>query len=155
MKNFVLCLTFSILIFTAACDVQSGITKKSVEKYVPTPTPLPSATVAEEPIDPADIVTVDIAEPGPTISINTPEEAKRVECREFNRVMVNGHNKEVNITGACSRLTINGVNNKITMTAASEIVINGSENKVGHTKFVNGKRPAVTDNGSGNSVSVL
>lgn len=108
--------------------------------------------MVEEPIDPADIINVDTAAPGPQIQINTPEEAKKANCSKYNRVMVNGHNKEVNITGACSQLSINGLNNKITVGAVSEVVINGNENAIGYSKFVNGKRPMITDNGSGNSV---
>lgn len=142
-----------VVVFSG-CDVQSGITKKSVEKYVPTPTPAPSATVAEQPVDPADVVTADTAEPGEMLQVNTADDAKKgAKCDKFNRVMINGHNKEVNVTGVCSRLSVNGNNNKIKMAAAAEVVINGNENVVEYSKYANGKRPIVTDNGTGNDVS--
>ena len=152
MKNLALYTTLAVCVFAAACDVQSGITKKSVEKYAPTPTP-EKKVVVEEPIDPADVVSVDTAAEGPKLSVNKPEEGKRVNCNKYNRVTVNGHNHEVNIVGACKQLMVNGLKNRITAAGVAEIVINGDENEVEYTKYVNGKKPLITDNGSGNTVT--
>jgi hypothetical protein len=136
----------------AACDVQSGITKKSLEQYNPTPTPERTATPVEI-IDPADIVTVDAAVAGPNININKPEEAKKVRCDKYNRVIINGDGKVVKIEGYCKQIMINADKSRITVAAVSEIVFNGHDNTVEHVKFINGKKPLVTDSGSGNTVT--
>ncbi|MEK7855289.1 MAG: hypothetical protein AAB288_04300, partial [Acidobacteriota bacterium] len=60
MKPFALVLLLIPISLVTACDPQSGMTKKGLEKYNPTPTPEIVKQV-EEPIDPADIVTVDTA----------------------------------------------------------------------------------------------
>ena len=54
MKYAALTTAFALCFFVSGCDVQSGITQKSLEKYQPTPTPEKIATPPEEPIDPAD-----------------------------------------------------------------------------------------------------
>lgn len=152
MKTFTLYTTLVICAFIAACDVQSGITKKSVEKYAPTPTP-EKTVVVEEPIDPADVIAVDTTAQGPLIQINKAEEAKKVvNCDKYNRVMVNGDAKEVNLKGACGQLMINGNNNKITAVALTEIIVNGQGNNVQYSKYANGKKPLVKDNGGGSTV---
>ena len=151
MKNLALYTAIVVLALAAGCEVQSEIAKKSVEKYVPTPTPVRSV-VPEEPVDPADVVTVDTGVQGPSMSVNKPEEGKRVRCDKYNRVLVNGHGKEVNIQGACKQLMVNGNRNQVKAASATEIIVNGDGNTVEYSKFVNGNRPSITDNGSGNSI---
>lgn len=151
MKNLALYTILVVFALAAGCDVQSGITKKSVEKYIPTPTPTVSVEPVE-PIDPADVVTVDTSVEGPKITVNKPEEGKNVKCDKYNRVAVNGHGHQVRIEGACKQLMVNGNKNRVTAAAATEIVINGDGNTVEYSKVVNGNRPLITDNGSGNSV---
>jgi Protein of unknown function (DUF3060) len=152
MKNLGLYITLVIFTLFAACDVQSGITKKSVEKYAPTPTPEKKVEVVEQ-IDPADIITVDTSVQGPMISINKAEEAKKiVKCDKYNRVMVNGDAKEVKIIGVCSQLMINGNRSKVAAVASAEIIVNGRENAVQYSKYANGKKPLIKDNGDGNTV---
>ena len=139
-----------VFAFSAACDVQSGMTKKSVEKYTATPTP--AATVAAaQPIDPADVINVDTAAQGPPISINKTDQ-KTADCDKYNRVTVNGDGREVNIKGTCSQLMINGDNAKVTAVALTEIIINGHDNNVQYSKYANGARPVIKDNGSGNTI---
>ena len=150
MRNsFIAFAVLSISIF-ASCDVQSGISKKSVEKYGPTPTPSISPTPVEEPIDPADVVQVDTTLEGPSIPISGPKDKLNVVCDKYNRVMVNGGGKVVNVKGVCSKIMLNGNGNDITAEATTEIVFNGSENKVRYSRYANGKRPLVTDNKGGN-----
>ena len=60
MKTTILSIAIIICSFPSACDVQSDITKKSVEKYNTSPTPVINIPTPE-PIDPADVVTVDAA----------------------------------------------------------------------------------------------
>lgn len=142
-------------IVLTSCDVQSGITKKAVEKYQPTPTPSISPTPTEIPIDPADVVVVDTSLQGEAILINGPNAKKTVTCTKFNRVMVNDSDNVVTIKGACRQITINGKRNEVTADAAMEFVINGTENNIRYSRFVNGKRPAVTQNGPVNVVEKI
>ena len=151
MKSFIIT-TLVIFAFACACDVQSGITKKSVEKYAPTPTP-ENKVVVEEPIDPADVIAVETAAQGLTISVSKEEDAKKVvRCDKYNRVMVNGDAKEVKIIGACSQIMINGSRSKVTAVAATEIILNGQANIVEYSKYASGKKPLIKDNGVGNTV---
>jgi hypothetical protein len=150
MKIFSVYIAVIIFSFVTACDVQSGMSKKSVEKYTTTPTP--AATVAAaEPIDPADVVQVDTASPGPPIAINKATE-KTANCDKYNRVTVNGDGREVTIKGVCSQIMVNGDNARITAIAASEIIVNGHNNTFQYSKYPNGARPVVKDNGSGNTI---
>lgn len=137
----------------ASCDVQSGITKKSVEKYAPTPTPSPSPT--PEPIDPADIVRVDTKAQGGMVPVNESDEKKDVECSKYEQVMVNGDGAAITIKGACRQILVNGDRNEITAEAASEIVFNGNENSVKYYRYVNGERPFVTDNSKTNNAEKI
>lgn len=146
----------SIIILFAAllisCEVQSGISKKSVEKYTETPTPEAVVKPTEEPIDPADAIEVNIGEQGPPISINDQAEGKRANCSKYNRVMVNGDGMKFDIRGACSQIMINGDRNNITAEAMAEVVLNGHENNIQYLKYINAKRPLITDNGQGNLI---
>ena len=152
MKSPGLNIMLIICAAVSACDVQSGITKKSVEKYEASPTPA-WKVVVDEPIDPADSITADTSVEGPEISINKPEEAKRVvRCDKYNRVMVNGDARVVTITGVCSRIMVNGTRSKVSAVAAAEIIVNGRENSVEYSKYANAKRPVIKDNGSGNNI---
>ncbi len=134
------------------CDVQSGMTKKGLEKYNPSPTPTINLPTPE-PIDPADVVTVDTSLQGPTVNINKPDEARKAKCGKYNRVAINTDGQEVKIDGVCSQVMINGDGNNVTVTAVSEVVINGTGNSVKFSKYVNGKHPIVTDNTGGSTVS--
>lgn len=144
----------SVAVF-ASCDVQSGIAKKSVEDFQPTPTPSISPTPTEEPIDSADVVTVDTADQGATLSVNGPEEKQTVNCTKYNRVMINGAANVVTVKGACWQIMINGDRNQVAAEAVSEIVVNGGDNTVNYTRYANGKRPIVTENRPGNVVEKI
>lgn len=151
MKNWLIAFTIFALSAVAACDPQSGMSKKGVEKYIATPTPSISPTPTEEPIDPADVVQVDTTtERGPTININTPKDKMNVVCDKYNRVMVNGEPKVVTVKGACSQIMINARESDVTAEAVTEIVFNGPGNKVRYSRYANGKRPVVVDNTGGN-----
>ncbi|HMQ04599.1 MAG TPA: DUF3060 domain-containing protein [Pyrinomonadaceae bacterium] len=144
--------SIAVMLAASACDVQSGITRNSVEKHKQSPTPA-AARTPEPPIDPADVVTVDVAVPGPNININKPEARKKFNCAKFNRVIVNADGKDIAVDGACQQIMINGDNNKVAAVAVAEIVFNGSGNTVEHTKYVNGKRPIIADNTRSNTVT--
>ena len=152
MKNFVL---FALLFagsLTTSCDVQSGITKKSVEKYAPTPAPDKTVEVVEQ-IDPNDVITVDTALDGPKLLVNRDADRTTVNCNKYNRVAVNVDAKEITIKGTCKQLMINGDRNQVVVVAVSEIVLNGGENDIRYSKYANGKKPLVTDSGSGNTIT--
>ena len=150
----VLIVIFAAVMFSA-CDVQSGIAKKSVEKYAPSPTPTPSPAATPVPIDPADVITVETPESGPQISFNGPETKKTLNCTKFNRVMINQDDAEITVNGVCSQMVVNGDDNKIAMVAVSEVVFNGDGNTVTHTKYANGKHILTSDNSGSNSVEKI
>jgi hypothetical protein len=152
MKLTTTLLALACFALAAGCDVQSGITKKSVEKYEPTPLPSVAPTPVPLPIEPADIVTVDTSMQGEIKSVNGPGKTEKVTCDKYNEVMVNNAENIVTIKGACSRITVNGERNTINAEAAMTIVFNGSDNKLTHTRYANGKHPVVTDNRGGNTV---
>ncbi len=152
MKIFAFCVAFVALVALNGCDVQSGMTKKGLEKYNPSPTPTINIPTPE-PIDPADVVTVDTSLQGPTVNVNKPEEAKRAKCTKYNRVAINMNGQEVKIDGICKQVMINGDGNRVSVTAVSEVVINGTDNTVEYYKIANGKRPIVNDSVGGSSVT--
>jgi hypothetical protein len=149
MRTFI----FGIIVvfsFTAlSCEVQSGISKKSVEKYVETPTPEPVAP-KEEPIPPDAIVEVDTSIEGPQIPVSDPKARKEIRCDKFNRVSLNFDDGSLKITGGCERIMINGSRNEVLVEGVASIHFNGNENTLRHSKFLNGKRPMLNDNGQGN-----
>lgn len=148
----VLFLTISFLAILTSCDVQSGMTKKSVEKYLPTPTPSISPTPTEMPIDPAEVVTVDTSLTGDDISIYRSRDKTSAACTKFNEVEINSSDSTITIKGACKQIMVNGHRNKITADAAAEIVINGDGNEVTYSRYVNGKRPVIKENREGSTV---
>lgn len=135
-----------VISMIAACDVQSGISKQSVEKYSGSPTPTPKPTPTEEPVDPADVVQVDTSVQGPSVVISRADEEKNRVCDKYNRLMINGSGKSIIVKGACSQLSINGTGNEVTVEAVSEVVFNGPGNKVRYWRIANGKRPVVSGN---------
>jgi hypothetical protein len=151
MKTFAIFVLICVVVVLNACDVQSGIASKSVEKYTTTPTPQPSVA-PEEPIDPADVVTVDATQEGPKLTVKKITDNTALSCDKYNRVAINIDDKSFKITGICKELMINGDRNQVTMSAASEIVVNGAANNVKYSKYANGKRPFVKDNGGTSSV---
>lgn len=151
MKLLALFLTLIVTCFAVACDVQSGMTKKGLEKYNSSPTPEIKIT-PEPPIDPADIATADTAESGQTLVVNRERGKEPLNCSKYNKVAVNGDGYEVKIAGVCKQLMVNGDRNKITGGAFTEIVLNGEENEVNYYKYANGKRPIVTQNAGANII---
>jgi len=154
MKYAAFFITVNLAVIMSGCDVQSGISKKSVEEFTTTPTPAATRT-PEPPIDPADAVTVDTAVEGPKININPTPDVKEVNCSKYNRVHVNADGRELNIKGVCRQIMLNGDRNKITGVAFTEIVVNGTENEVRYTKFANGKRPIIANNAGGNTIEKI
>ena len=153
MKYPAISITLAAYIFVASCDVQSGITQKSLEKYQPTPTPERIAQPTEEPIDPADILNVDVSVDGPILSVNTESDKKNLNCDKYNRVTINASDQEVTIKGGCSKIVVNGRGNRITAEGATEFVSYGQNNTIQYKKYVSGKRPIITDSNGTNTVS--
>jgi len=155
MKILLLILFVSLIPIVAACDVRSEIAKKNMDKFVSSPTPPMSPTPVGTPIDPADIVEVNVNLKGKTIYVDGDKQRRAAACAQFDRVMVNGDNSEIKVNGACSQIMINGDGNKITADAVSEFVLNGSENTVRYSRFVNGKLPSVIENRAGNIIEKI
>ncbi len=135
-----------------SCDMRSGTAKEEMEKFSGTPTPMPSPTAAEKPINPADVVQIDTSLEGETIGINGDQQKKTIACTKFNNVMINGDGSVATITGVCRKIMFNGYGNQITADAATEVVFNGSQNTLTYSRFANGKRPIVTQNRPDNTV---
>ncbi len=154
MKNLILFSVLASAAFIIGCDPQSGIASRSVEKYTTTPTPAKTPEVVEQ-IDLADSIAVEATQEGPRISIPPADEKKVVDCKNYNEVRINGDGKTVNIKGVCRQLMINGDRNRIAGVAFTSIVFNGSENVVEHTKYANGKKATLTDNGPANTVTKI
>ena len=148
MKLSALFTVFLIACMASGCDVQSGITKKSVEKYAPTPTASKTPEVVEK-IDPSDAINADTTVEGPKLSIAKVTN-KTLDCTKYNRVGINIDQQEVKITGVCKQLTLNGDRIRVEAVGVSEIVFNGANNTVKYSKYVNGKKPVIFDNGEGN-----
>lgn len=155
MKLF-LVTVFTLFITTlTSCDMRSGTAKEEMEKFSGTPTPTISPTPTPMPIDPADIVQVDTGQEGDTLTVNRNELNKSINCKKFDWVMINASGSVVNITGACRQIMVNGNGNQITADAAAEAVFNGTDNALKYARYVNGKRPLVTDNQSGNVIEKI
>ncbi len=150
-KFFTIACVMSIGVF-AACDFRSGTAKEEAEKFNSSPTPTISPAPTEAPVAPGDIVQVDVNQQGDTITINGYQQSKNVTCTKFNRVTLSGAGNKVTVKGACKQIMINGDRNEITADATMEFVINGGANTIKYSKYPNGKRPIVTDNGDGNVV---
>ncbi|HMT07403.1 MAG TPA: DUF3060 domain-containing protein [Pyrinomonadaceae bacterium] len=152
MKGLIsLTLLLALTVF-AACDLRSGIAKDEMEKFSGTPTPTRTPAPTEEPVDPADVVKVDTMQPLNIISVSGNQKAQTVNCSKFDTVTINGGKSVVTIKGHCRQVTLNGKDNQLTAEGIMSIVLNGENNSVKYTKYVNGKRPSVTDNGGGNTV---
>lgn len=134
------------------CEVQSEIAKKSVEDFQPSPTPA-RVQATPEPIDPADVVTADTSKQGATLFANDDDGKKSLNCKEYNRVMINGSRNEITITGVCGQIMVNGHGNKVTAVAAAEIITYGRDNEVSYSKFANGNRPVINDSAGSNVIS--
>ncbi|MEQ1606083.1 MAG: DUF3060 domain-containing protein [Pyrinomonadaceae bacterium] len=145
-------LIFTLLLTLVSCDVRSETAKKEMEKFETKPTPEFSPVPTPSPIDPADVVTVDTSLEGGTIAVNGYKETQTAACKKFDRVMVNGDDNTVTIKGGCQQIMVNGDRNQVTAEAALEFVLNGSENTVKYSKYVNGRRPTVTEPTGGNAI---
>jgi hypothetical protein len=152
MTSAVYLIIFCLIAFLTGCEVQSGITKKSLEKYEATPTPAVNLPTPE-PIDPADVVVVDTSLDGPRISVNKIDAKKPFNCDKYNRLTLNVDGGTIEIRGTCRQIMVNGDQNKITVEAASEIVLNGHENEITYSKIINSVRPIIDDNGSANTAT--
>lgn len=154
MKLSSIFITFIFVATLSSCDVRSEIAKKNMEKYEATPnsSPYPVPSPQGSPIDPKDVVTADINQEGTSISFNMGDNKRSATCSKLDRVMVNGDNHKITIKGACRRITINGDGNEVTADAALEFTLNGSGNTLRYSRFVNGARPSIVENRTGNTI---
>jgi hypothetical protein len=132
--------------------MRSDTAKKEMEKFSGTPTPTLPPQPTETPVDPADIVAVDINLDGDNITVNGYSQNKTAACTKYNPVIISGDKNTVVIKGACRQIMINGDGNEITADAAMEFVFNGTENTLRYARYPNGKRPIVHENQTGNTI---
>jgi hypothetical protein len=143
----VLLLAFVLL---SACGGQPP----AANSETPRPTQTPLVRAAEQ-IDPVDVINADTSEPGETLYANKASEKLTLKCDKYNRVMINGSDNEVTISGVCSQIMINGRMNQVTAVAAAEIVAYGTENTVQYSKYANGTKPVVTDTSKTNTITKI
>jgi len=155
MKYATILIFFAVAAALAGCDMRSGTAKEEMEKFSGTPTPTISPTPTETPIDPSEIVQADLSLDGDKITINGYGQKRSVACAKLNRVMVSGGQNVITVTGACRQIMVNGNGNQITSDASIEIVMNGDGNTVYYSRYVNGKRPIITDNAGGNTIEKI
>ncbi|HEX6279981.1 MAG TPA: DUF3060 domain-containing protein [Pyrinomonadaceae bacterium] len=134
------------------CVGQSTVSNASNTANQATPTPERLARI-EEKVDPADVVQADVSEPGPTLLVSEETDKTNLNCDKYNRAMINSSDNKITITGACSQIMVNGHRNQITAVAAAEITTYGSGNTVEYSKFVNGKKPTITDTSGSNTIT--
>lgn len=151
MRPLTALFSLSLVVTLSSCDFRSETAKREMEKYTATPTPR-SPTPTEAPIDPADVVRVDSDLDGTIINADGNDGKKTASCTKYDRVRVNGSRSTVTIKGACKQIMINGDGNQVASDAVSEFVINGSENMITYTRFVNGKRPMIKQTAEGNTI---
>lgn len=147
--------TLSCLLLAAAfagCDMRSGTAKWEMEKFSGTPTPPISPAPTELPIDPSEVVQVDLNLEGEKVNVNGYDQKKTVACTKLNGVMVSGGRNVITIKGPCRQIMINGDANQVTSDAAIEIVLNGTKNTIKYSRYVNGRRPMIKENGAGNNI---
>ena len=135
----------------AGCDMRSETAKREMDKFNGDPTPTITPTPTEVPIDPADVVQVDVNIEGETLSVNGQDQKKSLNCKKLDRVTVNGDRNVVTIKGPCRQIVMNGDDNQITGDAAIEFVFNGANNSVKYSRYVNGKRPIILGEASENT----
>ena len=153
MKYPLITIALVAALSVSSCDVQSGITQKSLEKYQPTPTPERIAQPSEQPIDPKDVMNIDVSVDGPILSVNAETDKKNLNCDKYNRVTINASDQEITIKGGCSKIVVNGRGNRIKAEGATEFVTYGQNNTIEYSKYVSGKRPVLTDSNGTNTVS--
>lgn len=142
-------LLFGVFLLTS-CGSQNSPPVSETAR--PTQTPLVRTT---EQIDPADVLNADTSESGETLYVNKGPEKVSLKCDKYNRVMINGSDNEVTISGVCSQILINGRMNRVTAIAAAEILAYGAENTVQYSKYANGKKPVVTDTSGTNTITKI
>lgn len=156
IRSFIsICLLFGIVAGLGSCDLRSGTAKEEMEKFSGSPTPTVAPPSPEPTPDPADAIAVDVSVEGGTITVLGYKEKKSAACTKFDRVMINGDDNIVTIKGGCSQIVANGDRNQITAEAAMEFVLNGSENTVKYSKYVNGRRPTITEPIGGNTIEKI
>ncbi len=142
----------SLIAVMASCDFRSGTAKEEMEKWESKPASSVALSPTPTPIDASEIVTIDTNVQGDMLSANGHTQKSSTACTKFNRLLINGDDGVINVTGACRQIMVNGDRNKITVDAAMEFVLNGSENNVKYSRFVNGKAPSVVENKAGNVI---
>ncbi|MEP6947338.1 MAG: DUF3060 domain-containing protein [Acidobacteriota bacterium] len=139
----------------AGCDMRSETAKREMEKFSGTPTPTFSPAPTEAPIDPSEVVNADLNLQGDPVNVSGYEQKKSIACTKFNPVTVNGGSSVITIKGPCRQIMVNGDGNRITIDAAIAIVLNGDKNIVQYARYVNGKRPFITDNAGSNTIEKI
>jgi len=73
------------------------------------------------------------------------------DCRGASAV-VNGDRNDLTLRN-CDQVTVNGNANTVAVRAVGAVLINGGDNRLSWEQAADGRRPRITDNGRGNTVS--
>jgi len=155
IKPFIVFSFVSMIAMLASCDFRSGIAKEEMERWNPTPTSSASPTPTATPIEPAEFVEVDTSVEGDLVSANGYKQNTKTACTQYNRLLINGSDGTVTVSGVCRQIVINGDRNKITANAAMQLVLNGSDNIVKYLRYPNGKKPSVVENRPDNIIEKI
>ena len=91
--------------------------------YTPSiPTALPGIPTAQAP-------TSSSTPPGGKLTVNGSNVNKTLVCND-NSLLVNGNSNTVVVTGHCTKVTVNGIKNVVTLDSADTINVNGLNNQV-------------------------
>lgn len=139
----------------SSCDMRSDTAKREMEDFSGTPTPTILPVPTEAPVDPADVVSIDATRESVATSVNGYKQTIPAVCKAFERLRINGNENIITVKGPCRQIMLNGDRNKVTADAATEFVLNGTNNAITYSRYVNGKRPIINDNADGNTVEKI
>lgn len=89
----------------------------------------------------------------PSHVVNDGGATLTLDCGDGGRVVVNGADNAITITGGCEKVVVNGSGNKVAVDASDKIVITGSGNAVTYKKGWTKKSAKVSRLGTGNTIA--
>lgn len=108
-----------------------------------------------------------VARAGETIVFGDSGATVTHDCAAQPKVAVNGARNAITLTGACTRVAVNGTGNTVTIAAVTALAVSGSSNSVtvdtagkiaitgtqNKVTWKSGKHPKVSSSGIGNTVA--
>lgn len=85
--------------------------------------------------------------------VNDSGKTLELTCGDGGKVVVNGAQNEITITGNCAKLAVNGAMNDIEIEAVDKIAVNGTGNTIAWQRGWKAKAPKVAKTGRNNKVT--